>query len=240
MKESGSGKNIAAKFIVCLLVFITTGQFVNAVPTVSIHSSNQGIDSINVSVVGNTITIEEVWSSANPGFLEISGLDAGIDYTIVKEITNNSGVAWTSMANELLDPDDDLNDSDLEDVLPYPAFVPSGFTTSNDNDGLSFAQGSGLPRTSVVFPNLTVDEVSDVRDFLDFFGASLADGGTDTISYGLRDFFPSDNEPFLLSERPNARSVAVVPEPSTYALFALGLGILGFSHRRIKLSEKKK
>ena len=233
---SRKGKSQAAKLIVSLLVCITAVHLAGAVPIVSIHSSNQGIGSITVDVVGNTITIDEIWTSATPGFLEISGLDSNTNYTIVKEITNNTGVEWTSLANELLDPAGDQNDLD-RDVLPYPGFVPTGFTTSNDFDGLSFSQGSGLPRTSVIFPDLIVDEFSDVRDFIDFLGATLPDGGSDTITFGIRDN-SGVNQPFLLSQRPNVLST-VVPEPSTYALFALGLGALGIGHRR-KLRKTKK
>ena len=70
----------------------------------------------------------------------ISGLDAGVSYTVVKQITNNSGITWVRLANELLDPAGDQEDID-NDPQPYPAFVPAGFSTSNDLDGLSFDQG---------------------------------------------------------------------------------------------------
>ena len=119
-----------------------------AVPVVSIHASNVGIASIVVAFDAgtNTITITENWSSAGMGSLLISGLDPGVDYTVKKIINNNSGVDWTRFANEVLDPSG--QDNDLLDPVPQPAFVPAGFSTSNDFDGLSFAQGSALPRTS--------------------------------------------------------------------------------------------
>jgi hypothetical protein len=120
-----------------------------AIPTVAIHPSNVGIGSINVAVLGTIITIEEFWTSASPGFLLIDGLDQDVAYTVRKIIHNNSGIAWTRLANELLDPAGQTND-DL-DPKPYPAFVPAGFTTSNDQDGLSFDQFGSQPRTSTVF-----------------------------------------------------------------------------------------
>jgi hypothetical protein len=209
------------------IVSIAISNPVDAV-TVRLGSGNVGIDSINVSVVGSTITIEENWTSNAPGFLEFSDLDGGVNYTIQKIITNNTGDTWTSFANELLDPSGDSNDS--SDPTSQPSFVPVGFSTSNDFDGLSFAQGSGLPRTSSVFPSITVDELTDERDFIDFFGASLPNGGTDNfMTFGLRDSDPLNNQPFLLSQRPNVFSTPIpsTPESSTIlgllALSAFGL-----------------
>jgi hypothetical protein len=192
-----------------------------AVPSVVLDASNVGIGSISVSVVGTTITIEETWTSAGPGFLRIQGLEPRVDYTVQKVITNNSGVAWTRLANEILDPAGQANDN--QDPQPYPAFVPAGFTTSNNNDGLSFAQGAGLPRTSSVFASVFADEGGDARDFLDFFDGTLANGAVDNfMTFGLRDI-PGTNQPLLLSQRPNATSR--VPEPAS--LLILGAAFAG-------------
>jgi hypothetical protein len=227
-------KWIAPGVAVLLSTFgvLYTGSAV-AAPTVSLSPNNAGIGSINVSVVDTTITIEEFWTSAAPGFLQISGLEDGVDYTVHKIIHNNSGIAWTRLANELLDPAGQPNDS--LDVLPYPAFVPAGFTTSNDADGLSFAQGAPIPRSSTVFASVFADEDTDVRDFLDFFNGTLANGAVDDfMSFGLRDFQPENNEPFLLAQRPNAssRTSEPVPEPTAFLLLASGLAGVVFIWRR--------
>ena len=195
-----------------------------AIPTVTIHPANVGIGSINVSVVGTVITIEEFWTSASPGFLLIDGLDRDLAYTVNKIIHNNSGIAWTRLANELLDPAGQAND-DL-DPKPYPSFVPAGFTTSNDQDGLSFDQFGSQPRTSTVFGSVFVDEDTDARDFLDFFNGTLNNGATDTLmTYGLID--KDTNQPFLLSQRPNAFSR--VSEGGI--LLIMGAGLAGIASR---------
>jgi hypothetical protein len=151
-------------------------------------------------------------------------------------LANNSGSNWTRVANELLDPSGDADDKE-RDPKPQPAFVPGDFSTSSDFDGLSFAQGSGLARTSTTFGSVLADELSDSRDFLDFFNGNLADGATDTLmTFGLRD--NNDNQPFLLAIRPNAFSVPAIPEPETYALMAMGLVAVGFAARRRKAAGK--
>jgi len=193
-----------------------------AVPTVSIGPGNVGIASITPTVVGTVITIEETWSNPGPGFLLISGLDTGVPYTVRKIIHNNSGTDWTRLANELLDPAGQPNDA--LDPQPYPSFVPAGFTTSNDQDGLSFDQFNAQPRTSTVFAQHIADEFTDVRDFLDFFDGTLANGATDNfMTYGLID--NDSNQPFLLSQRPNASSR--VPEVGIVTF--MGAGLIGIA-----------
>ncbi len=217
-------------------LFVPIGIFcaatvASAVPIVSLAPSNVGITSFGFTVVGNTITLNEVWGNNGPGFLLFSGLDSGVNYTIVKNFTNNTGVTWNRLANELLDPAGQANDG--SDVLPYPGFVPAGFTTSNDDDGLSFAQGSGLPRTSTIFSSLIADEGTDVRDFLDYFNGTLASGASGSLTFGLRDSTPGENQPFLLAQRPNVDSRGGgVPEPGSYALLGTGLLLMGLVGKR--------
>ena len=191
-----------------------------AIPMVSLHPANAGITSLSYTVTGGTIDIFETWGNGGRGFLAISGLDLGTTYTVNKHITNLSGIDWTRFSNELLDPAGNQNDLD-RDILPYPDFVPAGFSTSNDDDGLSFRTGR-IPPTSSSFSQVFIDVSTDARDFVDFFNGRVSGaGGTDLITFGLRNI-QSENEPFLLAQRPN-ESVAVVPIPPSLFLFMSGL-----------------
>ncbi len=197
----------------------------NAAITIVQHPGTT-LGAFSWSLAGTTITINETWSNTNNVFLQINGLDANVDYTVVKRIINNSGSTWTSIANELLDPG-----LDAEDPRPQPGFVPIGYSTSSDQDGLSFAQGGSIPRVSSVFPTVVVDELSDARDFIDFLGANVASGSPlFTLSYGLRD--NGNNQPFLLSQRVNVRSITAVPESGTWLMMVAGFGIVGGAMRR--------
>jgi hypothetical protein len=215
------------------LLILAIADGVGAI-SISLNAANQGITALDFTVLGNTIDIIETWGAAGPGVLQFDNVPPTENFTVTKRLTNNTGVDWNRFANELLDPAGDSNDTDL-DPSPQPAFVPTGFSTSNDFDGLSFAQDSGIPRTSAAFASIFVDELSDARDFIDFFDGSVpGSGGTDTVSFGLRDNNANgDNQPFLLIERPNASSRAV-PEPGTFSLLALSVVGLLLYYRRLR------
>ncbi len=157
------------------------------------------------SIAGTIITIDETWGPTTPGAVSLRFSDLSGDptnYTIFKNIRNNTGATWESFGHELLDNQ-------------------SG--PSNDNDGLSFAQGAGIPRLSTNFSNVLVDEFG-TRDYLNWFTGSVLNNQTVTFQYGLRN--SASVEPFLL------RQTANVPEPASWALLIIGFGVVGGVMRR--------
>jgi len=228
--------------IAALLIFTVNAE---AVISITVYdSANSGITSLSWSINNRTIDIYETWTRNAYGFLLI---DLGPDveaYTVNKHITNLTGFDWVGIANELLDPlggdnPNDPDDDDSFDVTPYPSWVPSGYTTSNDGDRLDFGQGFGIPRTSTTFDNLFTDEAGDARDFLYFYnnqpgGNVLPGDGTvvELMSYGLHNEY-SENTPFLLAQRFDPLSDdPTIPEPTTLLLVGLsGIG-LGFLRKK--------
>lgn len=188
--------------------------------TAFLGAGNVGITNLFPVFSGTTITLNEIWGNSGPGSVTFTGLVQGTNYTIIKNITNNTGGSWTSFANELLPRG--------PGVIGQPGFIPVGFQPSGDGDGLSFAQGSNLPRTSTIFGSLAVDELAG-RDYLDFFGGPWGHGVNGSITFGLRD--TGNNTGFLLFQRPNERT-SVVPVPAALPLLLSGLGIFGYLARR--------
>ncbi len=221
--------------IVLTMISIGTAQAVTVDGiTVNIYNpGTSGIASIDLAVATDTnghktLTIQETWTSIATSYLAISGLTHSKNYTVIKEIINNTGVEWTSLANELLDPATGFDNDSGDGTANFP--VPTGYSASS-GDGLSFAQsptGTSVPRISSIFDLVIAQESAAIgRDFLDYInttGPLFSIGATETVQFGLLDYNPAGNQTFLLAGRPNERSI---PEPATLVLMLMGLGLAG-------------
>ena len=198
---------------VAALSFATQAAAITVMPE---PGANLEFFSYSVDLGTRTIVINETWGPMTNSFVDLRFNNFPLgnvpSFTVIKNITNNTGVRLNSFTFELLNADKSSSDND---------------------DGLSFAQNGvpQIPRVSDTFADVFVDELFD-RDFIRFSDGVLGLGNTAQFQFGLSLTNREGNRPFFLRQS----GTSVIPEPATWAMLITGFGLVGFAMRRRKAS----
>ncbi len=172
------------------------------------QSSSGGFSGGTIAV-GGSLTIDLgtiVMPAGSVGTYLINGLQAGVNYTVSLIVSGITGLGHVDAPNSSIRSATATTRSILR---VQPAYVPAGYSTSNNKDGLSFAQDSALARSAIFAGGsamVTADELTNQRDILTFAGLG---SGMARVTFGLRNYgsngFLSAAECQRETRRPNRR-----------------------------------
>lgn len=201
------------KFLLPLAAAAAFASSANAALVITEYSGNLAAFGASIDEDNRIITLRETWgpNTAAEVILKFEGWTYDLNsWTVVKYVTNDTGVDMTEFSHELLTSD---------------------LGGSNNTDGLSFAQFGipDVPRTSDSFMTVTADEIA-TRDYLNYTDGTILNGYAGEFGYGLTARRDTDTtNPFFLRQK---AAVVGVPEPATWAMLISGFGLVGFAMRR--------